>query len=196
VIWAHVLDWIPTGCPTKRLGLASKRQSIQLSKTYMLIKTDIHFLFRAIVDEGDAAGLVKWPGMALFVCSQKKQKRFRASSSLLGNQQSKFKNDSYVNFLAIIVAEWPELCWHLFWWQQTRHFLIKCSSYVPGSAALFLASKNDLFFWWLLQERVWEPHAWRRWKRFLTTWTLIIQKKKWKTADFCHQSKRFSKGEY
>jgi len=84
------------------------------------------------------------------VCMQSKKSKnegkFRASSSLLGNQQSKFKNDSYVNFLAIIVAEWPELCWHLFWWQQTRHFLIKCSSYVPGSAALFFGLKKRPFF--------------------------------------------------
>jgi len=131
------------------------------------------------------------------VCMQSKKSKnegkFRASSSLLGNQQSKFKNDSYVNFLAIIVAEWPELCWHLFWWQQTRHFLIKCSSYVPGSAALFFGLKKRPFFLWLLQERVWEPHAWRRWKRFLTTWTLIIQKKNEKRLIFATKANDFLK---
>ncbi len=115
-----------------------------------------------------------WKWQCLYEVEKSKNKgKFGACSSLLSNQQSKFKNDLYVNFFAIIVGEWPELSRDLFWWQQTWHFLIKCLSYVPASAALFMASKTDLFLW-LLQEQVWEPHAWLCYKRFLTTWTFAV----------------------
>jgi len=73
----------------------------------------------------------------------KNESNFQASSSLLGMQDSKVKNDLYANFSAKIVRGWPELFGDFFWWQQTWHFLIKYSTYMSASTVVFYGIKNS-----------------------------------------------------
>jgi len=88
-------------------------------------------------------------------------------------QESKFKNDSYVNFSTKIVRGWHELIGDIFQWQQTWHFLVKYFNLCVCLNSHFVwHQKQTCWAWWMLQEQDLEPHVWHHYK---DSWQLELQ---------------------